>query len=442
MWYKEASLEDKIKKLVKKFRGNGIKVWVMDKPKTIFVSFGDWADDIGRFLKELKWAAGGAYKIEHDFEVGSPSPDKRKWKKVAAGNVQIYMDDYASSLRKVVMDLVAFTERSKNQTANFRLNWPLVQSTFQKYNLGWQWMQDLQKIVQERNQMDLLHGVTFLSNWIARDKYVTPGMSIQQKSQAHSELTEALRQLRTYADQLEESAVDYQPYDAVAAEQDIQRLTQETYANMQKLAVFVQSAIGRIEEYNGTPVTIMARRVDKNDQYFDAETSASIEFGPPGGDMSPSFTIFEISEKGAVIDDVLEAGDTDFFTDAGVQADYFNLLKELKNPGSSASGGKVLTLYTARPIKDRHLYENATQIPSNIFLTNSLSSAEGIAMDLGGSNEIRDVWKVQIDSRYLVQTLEGMERQYQVVGKGMVPVKRMVLISPGNPNRTNAAGLD
>lgn len=83
MWYKESKLEDKIKSVIKRFPGNGIKVWVLDNPKKIFVSFGDWADDIGRFLKELRWVAGGAYEIDHDFEVGSPDPDKRKWKKIA-----------------------------------------------------------------------------------------------------------------------------------------------------------------------------------------------------------------------------------------------------------------------------------------------------------------------------------------------------------------------
>ena len=188
MWYKEAKLEDKIRKVVDKFPGNGIKVWVLDKPKKVFVSFGDWADNIGRFLKELRWAVGGAYEIDHDFEVGSPDPDKRKWKKVAnATNVQIYMDDYNASLRKVLTDLVAFTQKSKQQNASFRLNWPLVQSTFQKYNLGWQWMQDLQKIVQERKQMDLLHGITFLSTWIARGKYVTPEMTQPEKTEYEPE---------------------------------------------------------------------------------------------------------------------------------------------------------------------------------------------------------------------------------------------------------------
>jgi hypothetical protein len=435
MWYIEAHLEDKIKKLVKKFPGNGINIWILKHPKKIFISFGDWADNIGRFIKELKWIVGGSYQIEHDFEVGSPSPDKQKWKKIAnANSVQIYMDDYNKSLYKALMDLVAFTQKSKQETAKFKLNWPLVQSTFQKYNLGWQWMQDLQKIVEERNQMDLLHGITFLSTWIAKGKYVTPQMNQIEKTQAHIELIEALRQLRTYADQIEESSIDYREYNKQLAEEDYQRLSQETAQNMQKIAVFIQQSINRIETWNGSPITVMARAVYRNENYFEPETGASIEFGEPGGDMSPSFTVFEIGEKGAVIDDVLEAGDEDFFTNGSIQADYFNLLKEMRNPGSSQGGGKIMTLYTARPVKDRAVYESKSEIPSNIFLTNSLSSAEGIARDLGGSEGIRDIWKIQIDSKYLVQTLEGMEKQYQVVGNGMVPVKKMTLISPGTSN--------
>lgn len=77
------SIEDKIKKVLKRYPGNGTKVWILDKPKQIHISFGDWADDVGRTLKEMRWAVGGAYKIEHEFESGPPpTPDKREWRKV------------------------------------------------------------------------------------------------------------------------------------------------------------------------------------------------------------------------------------------------------------------------------------------------------------------------------------------------------------------------
>lgn len=85
MWYKEANIEDKIKAVVKRYPGNGIRIWILDKPKEVFVSFGDWADNIGRILKEIRWAVGGSYKIDHDFEISKPpTPDKRQWKKVVS----------------------------------------------------------------------------------------------------------------------------------------------------------------------------------------------------------------------------------------------------------------------------------------------------------------------------------------------------------------------
>lgn len=86
MWYIQAKLEDKIKAVVHRYTGNGIKLWILDNPKEVYISFGDWADDIGKFLKELRIAVGGKYNIEHAFE--TLKPDSRKWKKIADIQVQ------------------------------------------------------------------------------------------------------------------------------------------------------------------------------------------------------------------------------------------------------------------------------------------------------------------------------------------------------------------
>ena len=130
------------------------------------------------------------------------------------------------------------------------------------------------------------------------------------------------------------------------------------------------------------------------------------------------------------VDDILEAGDEDFFTDARIQQDYFNLVREMKNPGSSQKG-RVLTLYTARPVKDRQMYMDAANIPSGLFLTNSYSRAQGISMELSGSEQLRDIWRLRMEEKYLIQTLDGREKDYQVVGNGLVPVKRITLVDPG-----------
>jgi hypothetical protein len=147
---------------------------------------------------------------------------------------------------------------------------------------------------------------------------------------------------------------------------------------------------------------------------------------------APSFTLF-LKDDGSVdsVEDILEGGDDDFFKDPKQQYDYFNLVNEIRKPGST-SKGKILRLYTARPIKDRSRYESATTVPINIFMASTFEEAHGLATDLGGSEQ-RDVWKVSIDSRYLVQTLEGSVKHYQTVGEGrQVPVKSIELVSPGH----------
>ncbi len=125
------------------------------------------------------------------------------------------------------------------------------------------------------------------------------------------------------------------------------------------------------------------------------------------------------------IDDVLEGGDEDFFTSNEIQSDYFNLIEKLKNPNGIKE--KILTLYTARPKKDRKIYLDATTLPLNIFLVNNADHAEGLSHDLG-NNEIRDIWKVRVSNKYLTQTLDGKIKYYQVT-KNNTPIISIDLIS-------------
>jgi hypothetical protein len=134
---------------------------------------------------------------------------------------------------------------------------------------------------------------------------------------------------------------------------------------------------------------------------------------------SPGFTLF-VDGSTAHVDDVLDAGDTDFFRSPEAEADYFGLVNELRSPGGH-SGEKVVTLYTARPAKDHKFYEDAKNIPTNVFLTTSYSEAEGYSMDMGE----REIWKVRIRLKHLVETLNaGGRKNYQAVAPGSsVPVE-------------------
>jgi hypothetical protein len=229
----------------------------------------------------------------------------------------------------------------------------------------------------------------------------------------------AVYSMYDYIDFINRSSPNYKPFDENAAKNYISEMLAETQKNMEKISIDIKNIISAIKDWRGSNVIVTAREYDSQNELA-AETDAEITVGDSGA----TFAYF-VTNEGIIIDDVLEGGDPEFFSDPKIQSDYFNLIKEIRNPGSSSKGGKILTLYTARPAKDRDKYLNNRSIPSNIFLTNKLDSAEGIGADFGD----RDIWMVKIDSRYLINTLDSpMEKQYQVVGDNEVPVIDMRLI--------------
>lgn len=211
-----------------------------------------------------------------------------------------------------------------------------------------------------------------------------------------------------------------------------QPLIIETNQNMQKLKSIITQAIERIEEWNDSIIKIIPNGLSENYNELSAQTGAEIQVG---NNTICTFTIFNDDDK-IIIEDILETGDVtedeEFFSTSENKMDYFNLISELQSP-SSTNKQKILTLYTARPTKDRNKYLNATEIPPNLFFTNKLSSAEGIAIDLAGNDDkIRDVWKVRINKKYLVETLNtGNEKQYQAIGTKPIPIELMILIIQG-----------
>jgi hypothetical protein len=167
----------------------------------------------------------------------------------------------------------------------------------------------------------------------------------------------------------------------------------------------------RIPYWNNSPIIISANPAENEyGPMLEPADDALITLGT--SKFSPNFSFFQIDGK-IEIEDVLEGGDEDFFHSTEIQADYFNLVNELKKPGST-NRGKILTLYTARPRKDREQFLHSNSLPANLFLTNDYDHAEGLAIDLAGSGEKRDIWKVKIDSRYLTQTLDGPIKYYQI----------------------------
>ncbi len=196
-------------------------------------------------------------------------------------------------------------------------------------------------------------------------------------------------------------------YNEDQVKEDYNKYFNETKENMDLICSFINDAISRIENYNGTNWIIFPSYDNLKEKDSLSADSATIV------SESNKSVYFSISkdEKFELYDIIDDEEDIE---GDNWQKDYYSLINEIKNPGSS-SKGKVITLYTARPVRDRDFYANTNTLPNGIYLTNKISSAEGLSIDLSGTDDIRDVWKVKINTKYLLQTLEGYEKQYRVI---------------------------
>jgi len=198
---------------------------------------------------------------------------------------------------------------------------------------------------------------------------------------------------------------------------------EETQKAMQGLQATVEAARARVGHWNESPVKLeVSPAQDERGPILDSSSAAEVRVG--SGQYAPTFMLWQ-GPDGLEVDDIIEGGEEDFFDTPQVQADYFNLINELRKPGSTQQG-KTLTLYTARPKADREQYLKAHTLPVNIFLTNDYDHAEGIGRDMGE----RDIWKVRMNSRYLTQTLDGLIKYYQVTTPD-APVNSISLVGLG-----------
>ena len=216
------------------------------------------------------------------------------------------------------------------------------------------------------------------------------------------------------------------PYTQDKADLDIKHFTKETRSNMGKLSKGVLAALKRAGRWMGSDVTIKAQEYNRDSEDMAQESGHIYVHKGALKRNSPDFLLFGDGDLG----DVLDASDQDFFTDPAVESDYFTLVQEIRRPGSTKSKGRTIILYTARPEKDRRVYEGARTVPSGIFLTTSYTRAEGLGSDLSGGRG-RDIWRVKIKDTHLLQTLKAPSAQdfqaYHPSGK--VPVESTELIS-------------
>lgn len=262
-----------------------------------------------------------------------------------------------------------------------------LQSTFPDYDR----MPDLINAIRSKQEDTVYEAFKAIRKWNETQEYDSEKLTLLRKMLV---VIDSFRELETPQEVRER--ID----DMIKTSYD------ESVQNMQNYKNIITEAIGRMNNWNNSIITIIASpAIDySNRPTLDATNHAIISFGKQ--------TYFSMSQdEGKIeIDEVLDAGEEEFFPTPEMETDYFSLINEIRNPGVS-SREKTLTLYTARPRTDRNYYLQATYLPKNIFLTNDYDHAEGLAADLAGE---RDIWKVRINSKYVTQTLFGKIKYYQV----------------------------
>ena len=330
--------------------------------------------------------------------------------RLAQSNIEISLDNYIQSIQLRLEEIADYNVAHQRHLQQFEFD--LEKNMKVLSDINYPNVDSLRNALQSKNHDSIHTELMNIFNWYKENR----------ETVRWDVFRGVINDIQDYDEQIGEYAVKWTDE---TVQQQLRELTQQTSVNMQKISDLVGRAIAAIPVWNNSPIKINALSSDK-DNSIDAEDSATIEVlggGSWGGEASFAFFQFEGKFE---IDDVLEAGDDDFFSNDSTQADYFNLIRALRNP-SSFSKPKVITLYTARPKKDRKLYLDAKQVPSNIFLTTSFDFAEGFAMEYGGE---KDIWKVRIKDSYLTMTMDASDqKQYQVTGGSFVPVESMELLS-------------
>lgn len=103
---------------------------------------------------------------------------------------------------------------------------------------------------------------------------------------------------------------------------------------------------------------------------------------------------------------------------------FYNLVRMvIKNPNIEEKPEKIMTVYTARPITHFNRFENASDIPVDIFVSKKYNFVEGFAID----NKPKDIWRIRISDKYLItdesNNPDFIFQIYNPSGENNVPIK-------------------
>lgn len=318
--------------------------------------------------------------------------------------VLVNYSDFEKQINSAARDLMNYAHERNQSLKKFNLDISLIRKELAKFpNLQ-------QLLISLQNKKDIRKNSKDLFDWY---KSLPSDWNSNEIETETMRIRKVIQHIWDYEESLDNSDVNEEDYKSLVSD-----VILKTNHNMESIKQEVERAIEN-SDWSGSNVTIFPIASEEHDGKTSLSPADSVHVKI--GSKSAFFTLI-VHDGGRSVDDIIEAGyeDEEFFLNNGEKSDYYTLVQEFENPGSS-SKGKLLTLYTARPTKDRDFYQKTNWLPANIFLSNSLSHVEGLADDLG-SNERRDIYKVKINSKYLVKTLDGAVKYY-MVSKEKSPVE-------------------
>lgn len=384
---------------------------------------------------ELKELSNGAYTDQWDQQVETlftpeqlPIQQQRAaraytWLHKIAGDVQIDWGDYEQQVIEYLNDLAYKTESRQQELMNYNPQFEQLRSQLAEVGFP-----------NPDQAIQALQSDDYWTNYQVYKQLSELYYQIPYNDPRRQYIEQLKVEIRNITDQHDKSTFSFQD-----AQQFAVQVIQQSKNRLMKIQALISKAISNIPDWGGSSIDITpddppSDFASSPPNYGSPISGAQISVGKQVAWGGPaSFTLFVDWDENSdeivkiEVDDILEGGDTDFFADNTITADYFNLVSELQHPGRSAQQqDKILTLYTARPAEHRQQYLEAHEIPPNIFLTSSYQSAVGMSQDFSK----RDVWRVRIKSRYLVQTMNAPQEQwYQVKSQaGMVPVESIRLV--------------
>jgi hypothetical protein len=336
------------------------------------------------------------------------------------GSVVISLDLYKKQAFIKAKELLDFASDRRDKLNNFKLDINLIKEGLKDFPMLSQLLNSISKNLDQNNWIEIVHeyeksSVKELQKKHKKEieEFKKNGGSVQdlikieqQKRNEESEfkynIFKVIRHIYDYYDSKNNEKVNEKEYYDLA-----ERAVDETNKNMINLKNKIIDAISSLE-WNGSRVIISPSMPDSDEDPVPSSDSASIVVGKNG-----LFSYFSIDDGKFIVDDIIEGGedDEDFFLNEKEKQDYYSLVDYLQNPNKKE---QILTLYTARPNKDRDFYSKTDYLPANIFLSNSFDHIDGLANDLS-SGDRRDIYKVKINSKYVIKTLDGPIKYYQVV---------------------------